>query len=397
MNLRPSTLFLVIGVVSVLHVASATAASPVNSQTVEDSWPLGLGTLSSVPARYPVQEGSVGAARLKVLSAEIGIDFDVLPRGPASPLNRKIASYVDEQIMRGDDHGEAPPQEIVEFFRSHGRPLDAIRDLLVTSPIAWPVRIDRTTHAPLPNLRAHLALTRLLVARALSGSEWEDLRAAWALQAGLRSRPELISQLVSLSSLKIIIAAARKVSPPSPAWFQDVMQIDQRRAILAAMQQQAWYVEQVVESEGDDTTSVRDRLQEIVMKPFDQIFAGNTVALLRGVAVDLAGSRECAFDGIAFDRRFRSQMPFWNIVARNSTPNLGAVWQRVARFTAEREATAIVLALKEGRTPRLSSNCSDGSWRLTQDSSGAKHLRFSREISLQRPQTAIPLEYTVSK
>jgi hypothetical protein len=255
----------------------------------------------------------------------------------------------------------------------------------------------RTTHAPLPNLRAHLALTRLLVARALSGSEWEDLRAAWALQTGLRSRPELISQLVALSSLKIIIAAARKLPPPSPAWFQDVMQFDERRATLAAMQQQAWYIQQAVENEGDDTTSVRDRLQEIVMKPFDEIFAGNTVALLRGVAVDLADSRECAFDGIAFDRRLRSQVPFWNIVARYSTPNLGAVWQRVARFTAEREATAIVLALKEGRTPRLSSNCSDGSWRLTQDSSGAKHLRFSREISPQRPQIAIPLEYEIRR
>jgi hypothetical protein len=141
MNLSRSNLFLVIGVVLVLHVASATAASPANSQTAEDAWPLGLGTLSSVPARYPVQEGSVGAARLKVLSAEVGIDFDVLPRGPASPLNRKIASYVDEQIARGDDQLEALPQEIREFFLSHDRPLNAIRDLLVTAPITWLVHM----------------------------------------------------------------------------------------------------------------------------------------------------------------------------------------------------------------------------------------------------------------
>jgi hypothetical protein len=395
--MRSSALLLVIGIVIALLPGTGAAAAQRKPAPADDVWPLDLGTLSSVPARYPAEDGSVGAARLKRLAADVGVDFDAGARGPSPAMNRRIVSYVEAQIVRVDDRVQRPPREVEDFFRSHERRLDEIRELLLSSPIAWPLHIDRTNHAPLPNLRAHMAVTRLLVARALADAKWEDLHAATALQRGLWQRPEMISQLVLLSSLRMIVGAARNLPQPAPPWFQEVMQFDARRAMLASLQYEAWNLQREVESEGDDPGSVRDQLQEIVMKPFDEIFAGNYLSLMRSAAAELAASRQCAFDGIAFDRHVRSEIPFWNLIAHTSTPSFGRIWQRVSRFTAEREATANVLALKEGRAPRLASVCSDGSWRVTADQAGAKHLRFSREIPVGRPQIAIPLEYTVAK
>lgn len=386
--MKRSTLLLFIG----LCFASPLRAAEVKAPAGEE-WPMRLGTLDSVPARYATEDGSSAAGRLKPLAVELGIDFDVAG-GRSSAMTRSIAEWVDAQIIRPDDTIAAPPQAISAFVDSHARQLNAVRDLLLSAPIAWPLNVQRVTHAPLPNLRAHAALSRMLLARALIQKSWSDLHAAWALQRGLTVRPELISQLVALSATRTIVAAARKLPAPAPPWFDEITRLDVRRNMIGAMQYEAWDLDQEVKSEGDEDASLPERLHDIVMKPFDQIFAGDYLATARDAAFALARSRQCAFDGPAFDSRLRSDLR-WNPLAHRSIVSLGTIWQRVARFTAEREATAIVLAVKAGAAPRLASQCTDGAWRFTLDPSGAKHIRFSREIPIRRPLAAIPLAYTV--
>jgi hypothetical protein len=81
-----------------------------------------------------------------------------------------------------------------------------------------------------------------------------------------------------------------------------------------------------------------------------------------------------------FERRIRAAMPWWNRPGFIAVPNLGAMWQRVGRFRAEREATAKILEIKSGRTPSSSSQCSDGTWIVTPG-----HIRFSKRIEGQIP------------
>jgi hypothetical protein len=381
----------------VLLAGSASGAGPPAAAAAAAAgrdWPLGLGKLDSLPRRYPPAEANAGALRLTVLAFPLEVDFERVWTARSAQRDRLISDYIEAQLVRSDDHVDVPPPELADFLRDHERQLNAVTDLLLSAPVLWPMHIERGARAPLPNLRAHLRLTRLLVSRALVRSSWNDLRAASALQRALWTRPEMLSQLIAMSSTRIILAAARKLPAPVPSWSGELMRFDVQRSVIAAMQWEAWLVRQELQGSGD-ARSVRDRLEDIIMKPFDHVVAGDYDELLRRAAIDLEKSRQCAFDGEAFDRRMGSQMPFWDVVTHLASPNLGAAWQRVARLTAERELTERILSMRSGRAPELSSSCADGAWTLTRDASGARHLRFSRDIPVHKPQLAIPLEQVV--
>ena len=80
-----------------------------------------------------------------------------------------------------------------------------------------------------------------------------------------------------------------------------------------------------------------------------------------------------------------------NATAYSTVGNAGAVWRRVARFQAEREATEHIFAIKSGKwSPALErSQCSDGTWAFADGT-----LRFSREVPAPRPMLNVPLTYS---
>src|SRR5947209_2213976 len=218
----------------------------------------------------------------------------------------------------------------------------------------------------------------------LAADAADDLRAAWHLQRALWHRPELLSKQVALAGTRYVNAAARRLDA-RPEWFDEMRAIDYRRSIVAAQQSEAWMMRQDVDGRAD----ARDAIDAIV-QPFDELCAANLAAVMRRAANDMARSRDCAVDAPAVDRRFRGLLPFWNRIGRYGLPNIGGIWQRLARMQAEMEATERILAIKSGRwTPALArSECADGSWIYAD---GA--LRFSRQIPAPRPMLDVPLQY----
>jgi hypothetical protein len=191
----------------------------------------------------------------------------------------------------------------------------------------------------------------------------------------------------------MINAAARRL-PARPAWFDEMRSIDYRRSMLAAQQAEAWahrkQVEDIADQREAHITSARD-LVDVVLGPYDELCAANFAAVVRLAANELAQSHHCAVDGRALDRRVRAMLPFWNRRSFFALPNLGGIWQRVARFQAELEATERVFAIKSGTwTPDLErSACTDGTWIYADGK-----LRFSREIAAPRPMLKVPLTYS---
>ena len=66
--------------------------------------------------------------------------------------------------------------------------------------------------------------------------------------------------------------------------------------------------------------------------------------------------------------------------------DLSSVWRRAFRYRAEREATANVLRVREGKSIETGSLCSDGGWMFD-----GTTLRFSREIATAAPDRPMPL------
>jgi hypothetical protein len=367
-------------IVVAVWLGAAVFAQHTRNDPKRPQWPLGLGTLDDVPKRYPPRDTSNDAARLTALAAAVGVDLTVppaRPRADRTTLNR----WLDAQLTRADDHVDPPPPELVVDDAAFA----ALRAyLLGRAAIIWPTDVVAAAQAPLPNLYGNYTLTRLLIAHALvsPATASDDLCAAWRLQRALWHRPELISKQVALAGTRMINAAARRL-PAKPAWFDEMEAIDYRRSILAAQQAEAWTVRKEVEDDRRDA----DRIIDVIVQPYEEVCAANLAAVMRRTADRLARSRDCAVDP-SFD------VPFWNRLGHRSMANAGAVWQRVARFQAELEATERIFAIKAGRwTPTLEhSDCVDGSWTFADGT-----LRFSREIPARRPMLNVPLTYSAPR
>ena len=371
-------------------LGAAVSAQRSRAGGVRYEWPMGLGTLDEVPQHYPPRETSNDATRLIALAAAAGIDL-AAPSGRGAMSRRTpLSEYLDKQLTRADNGIDPPPPELVKDLSEHEAALAALRAYLAgRTAIVWPVDVVAAAQAPLPNLFGHYALTRLLIAHALTSpaTAADDLYAAWRLQGVLWHRPELISKQVALAGTRMINAAARRLDA-RPAWFDEMGAIDYRRSMLSAEQAEAWTHRKQVEDEGRQS----DRgVIDVVIEPFDELCAANFAAVARRASGELAQSHDCAIDGRALDRRVREMLPFWNRRSWFAMPNLGSVWQRVARFQAEREATERIFAIKSGKwTPDLErSACSDGTWIYADGK-----LRFSREIPAVRPMLNVPLTYT---
>lgn len=387
MKRAAAILALVATVIVAAWLTASVSAQRTRTAGPRYEWPMGLGALDEVPKRYPARDTSNDAARLTALAAAAGVDLSPPRVGPRSTQRPALTTYLDAQLIRADDAVDPPPPELAQYFATHGAALADVRAYLVgRTAIIWPTDVAAAAQAPLPNLSGHLALTRLLVAHALTSPESasDDLCAAWHLQRALWHRPELISKMVALSGTRIVNAAARRLDA-RPEWFGEIGAIDYRRSMLAAQQSEAWAVRRRVEDAAEQSEG---RIVDVVLQPYDELCAANIAAVMRRAAGELARSRDCAIDGGALDRRVRAMLPFWNRPAHHSTPNLGSVWQRVARFHAELEATERIFAIKSGSWTREleRSRCADGSWTYADG-----NLRFSRDIAAPRPMLNVPL------
>ncbi|HYM60196.1 MAG TPA: hypothetical protein VEZ11_04820 [Thermoanaerobaculia bacterium] len=376
-------------------------------------WPAGLGALTSVPSRYPAHPASTEALQLVTLAAPLGVE---LRQARAVPLHRKVGeqaalaaiaeplgAFVNLHFSRPTDVIDAPPAALGDYLETHAGPIESLRRHLVdhNGRIQWAVDLTKGTDMPFPNLLGHMQLSRLLAADALvrarrgdNPGAWEDLHAIWSLGGALRSRPEIISQLIALAGARIANALARKLPAPAPQWHQELAQFDLETPALWAMQAEAWRESFAIESFGLGDGSRGDRAFSLALLPYTRLASAGMIDQQRfAIARLVATGQTCAFNGSELDGKVIEAAPHWNFAARvASTMRLGSSWQRLRRYSLEAEGTSKIVALKKARidnggswpatVPGLTtSRCSDGRWlyAVTGDSIS---LQFSREIPM---------------
>ena len=224
-----------------------------------------------------------------------------------------------------------PPPDIAVYFGNHAAALDAVRaQLLSREPLTWPEIV---------NLNEHLLLTRVLVAHAASHHDWSDLEAGWRLIRPLWDRPDSLSCMVALAGMRMINGAANKLPPPAPPWFSEILTFDVRRGMLDGQLAELATIRRAAEDAARTSDSKHD-LMSWIREPYDLAVARNFETVMREAATNVARSDQCNMDERVFERAIRDALPWWNRPGFIAAPNLGAMWQRVGRFRAERQATA---------------------------------------------------------
>jgi len=384
---------IVVAVPLAAWILLSIAAMAMERRAAARPWPDGLGSIDSVPARYPDRAADTPAAlALTRMTMPLGVDlaqrerrFVAAPpaRREFGAINAQLRTYIEAQLTRPSE-GIDPPPLLIGYFADHGAQLDAVRThLLSGAPIAWKTELSRGFDAPIPNLLGHMELARLFVADALvkaranDAAAWDDLRAVWLLDAGLRSRPDLISQLIALASSRMVNAAAAKLPLPAPAWLAELSAVDYRKSLSASMQAEAWA-----------WTHLPSRGGGWLARPYVRLSGADAAEHLRAGFARMAASSACDVDEAALTDAVVGSIPRWNVLARTAIPNLAGVWQRAARMTPELELTAKVLQLRRGETPSPESRCSGGRWIVT-----ASSVKFSGNLRAPKTGTNYPLEY----
>jgi len=407
---------LVIVAILIFAWAGLWAGSAVMSRTHSNrEWPAELGRIQDVPSRYPETKLSSAAVELMRLSAAAGVDIAPrqLKERPAvdaavmDAVKKDLSEWSGLQLARTTATIDATPAPVVAYLTRYQPQLDAVRDhLLRGDPLVWPSNLSLGHSAPIPNLRGHLELTRVFVARALEKSRagdetaWNELHAAWNLNRRLWTQPTLIEVLIALAATRMVNAAAMKAPSVEPEWFAEVRAVDSRKAMLKAHQAEAWMLStlsgSMLSGDGEDKPNqVVARVKGILFGAFVRVSAINSVERLRLFATDAAAVEQCDFDGQALSKRHYDAIPRWNVFGRIAMPNLGGAWQRLMRYRAELEASERAQQMKRGQTPTSSSRCSDGTWQVTAAPNGAQTVRFSRDIPVPSPGVKYPLEFTM--
>ena len=320
-------------------------------------WPENLGPLEDVPKRFPKRGASADAVRLAELARPLGIEF--LATKSADDVHEAIGKFVGAEHVRDVAEIAAPPSPVAEYVEKHAPHIDAVRDhLLQSREIAWAVDLGKTFNAPIPNIVAHLRLTRLLIARALIRSRggdagaWDDLRAAYVLERSLHPRPELVPQVVALSMARSINAAAWKMPLPAPAWLAEMQAVDHRALILRGMQVDTWVV----------WRNVPDELPMAGMRSYLYASMANMALHQHESAVELVQVQSCGFDGKAFDQQREKEIARWNTPGQITIMGGGDLWSRMLRYGAEKEGTANAMRVRAGQSAIKESRCADGTW-----------------------------------
>ncbi len=239
-----------------LAAGSYRAAS--RERSVEAGWEVSLGSLGDIARRFPPHPSNEAARALQESSQALGIELR--PRGelPDDESSRPKKSewdgvrapfekWVDGQAAKTEGLPEPPPAPVAAFFAAHAAGIDRVEALLLAGPAPeWAVDLSKLYAAPVPNVSGQMQLVRLLVGRAEARAAAKDaraeesLRAAYALTGSLRGRPEIVSQLVSIASTRLELAAVRRIPVDPPAWRERLKTLDPRAAMLLSWKREAW-------------------------------------------------------------------------------------------------------------------------------------------------------------
>jgi hypothetical protein len=380
-----AVLLIVVVGLPVLWILVASMLATRQEQAADRGWTeLGL-SMDGFAARFPKQDASPAALEIEASAANMGIPMaptGAPGRPQPSPAASKafdalpLATFVDAQMERGDSAVDVPPVELTRFLTAHAADIAAIQ-AASTRQVTWEQDVQRLFSAPLPSLKGQRALHSVLVLDALerlgrgdSPGALNTLGSAWRINAALRSRPELITQLIAVALDRLILGAVRRVPAPTEEWRARVREHDYRKSMLTAFQTEGWLLSQFTRSSdpaaltvitGGTVDAPRTALERYVYgplaRPYLRLAAANHSDVLRQAVADLKTKDACALDSAAFEQSTIARIPRWNILSKIAVPSLSRAWLAAARVEMEAELTQKTI---EARLARAGSP--EGAW-----------------------------------
>jgi hypothetical protein len=344
------------------------------------SW-TALGTsMAAFPGRFPRHGLNETARRLDSAAARLGIamasaDAAGRPQPAAEEakafeaLQPPLVAWLDAQLGDPADRIAAPPDAVAAFLSGRNSDVAELVALIRggEAPV-WEQDLDRLLAAPIPYLKGHMLLDRLLCASALEAQRQgrvdfalEAMEAAARASASLRERPEIINRVVELNLQSAHAGVLRKLEGVPPRWYARAAAGDPRKAMLVSLQTEAWVLSTMLNrsAAASESPTIPARVAAVYEKPYAVLAAADYSRAMARTAAALEAREACAFDPEALqaaDERARHEIGVWN-VSRIAMPSVAAFWTTADRARFHVELTTKVIELKAARDAST-----DGSW-----------------------------------
>jgi len=418
----------VVAVCVALFVILAGVAS-YKSASVERSWAATLGGWNDLLERHPAAEADARALQLERLSAELGIDTatrsyegrahpDARRKEKLAAVQRELSDYREAVRRQPRRRLVATTRAVSAFLKTSEPELAAIRRHLGAGVPRWEMHLERISGAPIPNLRGHLELQRLLIADALAKAAegdraraFQDLEASWALMLSISDSPMVIGQMIVVSDAELLVGALRQIDDVPESWRERLAGQDFRRALTAALGYEGLYWTRIFDT-AEPTGGlggVAHRFLGKIAEPYYRFCLADLSDEFRRRLGNLEGVPAiCDYDLSAYQADLDLSVPRWNVIGGLVVPTLGGTLSRLARLELDRELTLELIELERARRKNggawpdalpggdRSEACPRDRWSYEVAADGAMTLAFGREPEwpmLTGPQ--LPLRFTI--
>ncbi|MGK7875869.1 MAG: hypothetical protein AB4426_21995 [Xenococcaceae cyanobacterium] len=190
---------------------------------------------------FPQTETNNSALKLEELAAKQGlgpllVTEKTKKRFPTSQKNQQafekikeeLNQYLETQVENPSDKVEVIPESLRRYLASQSAYLEAIRNHVLNSEmLRWeiPDLNEFTTESALPNFSGIFNLQQVLALDILEKNQlgqtteaYKTLEVLWKINQSMRTRPELLSQLLALIIDNYMAGIARKIDGVSSDW-----------------------------------------------------------------------------------------------------------------------------------------------------------------------------------
>jgi hypothetical protein len=387
------------------HIRLAASKEP----EAREAWTRELGDPDKTLMAFPKQRDNATALRLVQLVRPLGVDIArpqpeqrrLIEAAGDRALNGALADYVRSELTKDGGSIEPPRETVRALLETCRLEIDAIAGFLSTSePILWESDVSLGPEAPVPNLLGQLQLQRVFIAEALNRArlgrplEAEEIfEASWALNATLRNRPDVQSQLFAIAAARMEVGLVRRIGVEPASWHERLADHDYRATLLQALE---------VESIG------LFRHLPAGKSLWDRASRSDFLSLRRAFLVtmrDSAVSDGSIEDLIPREEREPTPESLGVILESISTPNLAMAIRRVDRLIVDTELSEHVLEARHlrgklGHWPKTlagtgASRLRGGHWDYSADRDDRMTISFSRDLHWgEQKGIVLPIRYS---
>jgi len=319
------------------------------------------------------------AAEIKAIAGKLGL-VSVGGGNPVKVDYRKVHDYTTQQLQKDGLQFVQPDAEVVEKLQKIEPELGRLREILDRGLPTWgfmrrDMGCDTVGHFAVIGLVKLLCAESLYAAsRGRSEEAARDLHSCVKLQESLRPKGTLFGALIFIASHDMILGTARFLPQVDEDLRRYISDIDPAEVMADGFAAETALLNNLYDLYARETAEEKRMgvVYNFLTRPYWRLCQFGSCEINAFYLREVEKEDPCSLGDSGIMKKVEQKIPWWNIFAAISTPNLQDMWVRAYRTKLDRDMTLIILRARSEKAKAGSwpdsiglpkSICPDTSWK----------------------------------